>query len=64
MLWKPEEAKQFRWLWRVGVCLRVCRLLSMCLSPLSYLSMVPVCCPLLSADRRRKGKKQAHLFFL
>lgn len=63
ILWKLEEAKQFCLLWWVGVYLCVCSFLSMCLSSLSlsYLWMVPVCCPLLSVVRREK--KKADLFF-
>lgn len=63
ILWKLEEAKQFRLLRWVGVCLCVCSFLSMWRSPLSYLLMVSVCCPLLSVDRRGKGRKQAPGFF-
>lgn len=37
ILWKLEEAKQFRLLRWVGVCLCVCSFLSMWRSPLSYL---------------------------
>lgn len=39
------------------VCIYACVVFSPCVSPLSYLWMVPVCCPLLSADRREKRKK-------
>lgn len=62
ILWKLEEAKQFRLPYWVGVCLCACSFLSMCLFSLSYLWMVPVCCPLLNIDRRGKGKKQGHFF--
>lgn len=37
ILWKLEEAKQFRLLLRVGVCLCVCSFLSMWHPLLSYL---------------------------
>lgn len=38
ILWKLEEAKQFRLLLRVGVCLCLCSCLSMWHPLLSYLS--------------------------
>lgn len=44
------------------VCIYECVACSPCVSLLSYLWMVPVCCPLPSIDRRRRGEKQGQFF--